>query len=124
MKLILLFSLTNLVTGTISYQNFKLYSVLCLTKSDVDRLKLWDHNPLIDFCSSPGVNRTSNIVIAPDIESKFVDFLSVENFNYEVLIENIEGLSHQLHYFFDIRQQIFRFSRSLSRFSIQNHQIL
>lgn len=92
MKLILLlvlafFEVENVELKT--YENFKVYSVSCGTKSDVESLKFWDHNPLIDFWTFPGINKTTNILVDPSLESKFEEFLSYENFNYEILIENV-----------------------------------
>lgn len=112
MKLILLFALVIFINKPViskSYENFKVYSLFCECKNDVETLQFWIHHPMIDFWNLPGVNRSANILINPAIESKFKDFLFHENFNYEVLIENVGRLSRQLHNFFSIHDQNFYF---------------
>lgn len=75
-----------------SYENFKLYSVSCLTRGDVENMKLWEHRHQADFWSSPGINKTNNVLVDPSLQSKFEEFLSFGNFNYEILIENVGKL--------------------------------
>lgn len=72
-----------------SYENFKVYSVPCESRIDVESLRFWEHNPLVDFWTLPGVNKTTSILVDPSLESEFQQFLSYENFNYEILIENV-----------------------------------
>lgn len=75
-----------------SYEYFKVYSVTCESRSDVESLKFLEQNPLVDFWSLPGVNKTSNILVDPSFQLEFEEFLSYENFNYEILIENVGKL--------------------------------
>ena len=59
---------------------------------DVGSIKFWEHNPLVDFWSLPGLNKTNNILVDPSLQLEFEKFLSYENFNYEILIENVGKL--------------------------------
>jgi Carboxypeptidase activation peptide len=72
-----------------SYENFKVYSVYCESRNDVESLKFWELNPMIDFWTSLGANKTTSILVDPSLEGEFEEFLSYENFNYEILIENV-----------------------------------
>lgn len=73
-----------------SYEGFKVYSVISEKLNDVESLKWWEHNPSIDFWSLPGINKTSNILVHPDHQKEFEEFLSNENFNHKILIENVQ----------------------------------
>ena len=109
MKLISVFVLAIFETKTLaskSYEYFKVYSVTCETKSEAESMMIWNHNPLVDFWSLPGVNRISKILVGPDIQPVFEDFLLSENFNYEILIANVGRLSHQIIYFSNFFHQI------------------
>lgn len=75
-----------------SYDKFKVYSVQYQSKEDVETMKYWAHNPYVDFWSSPGVNKTNNVLVDPSMQMNFEKFLSFENFNYEILIENVGRL--------------------------------
>lgn len=75
-----------------SYDNFKVYSVQYLSMENVETMKYWEHNPYVDFWSFPGVNKTSNVMVAPSMQINFENFLSFENFNYEILIKNVGKL--------------------------------
>lgn len=77
---------------TKSYDDYKVYAISYETQSDVKNIKFWEHNPLVDFWSLPGVNKTNNILVNPSLQTDFEKFLSLENFNYEILIENVEEL--------------------------------
>lgn len=115
MKSILLFALATLSTATAaskSYENFKLYEVLCVTSSDVEALIVWERNPLIDFWALPGVNKSAAVLVAPSLVKDFEDFLSDENFNYEILIENV-GQWVESWFFF----AVCRFEKSSKYFS-------
>lgn len=59
---------------------------------DVETMKYWQHNPYVEFWSSPGVNKTSNVLVHSSMQINFEKFLSFENFNYEILIENVGKL--------------------------------
>lgn len=109
MKLILVFVLAIFETETLaskSYEYFKVYSVTCETKSEVERMKFWDNKPMVDFWSLPGVNRTSKILVGPEMQPVFEDFLLNENFNYKILIANVGRLSHQMIYLSNFFHQI------------------
>lgn len=75
-----------------SYENFKVYLVSFRMKSDVESLNFWIENPMIDFWSLPAVNKSATILVGPSMHSQFEEFLSSENFNYEILIENVGRL--------------------------------
>lgn len=75
-----------------SYVNFKVYSVQYRSMENVEAMKYWEHNPYVDFWSFPGVNKTNNVMVAPSMQINFENFLSFENFNYEILIENVGKL--------------------------------
>lgn len=92
MKWVLLFVLAAFNAETAickSYENFKVYDILCVKPSDVKSLRFWEQNPLIDFWTLPGVNKTARVLVAPSLETDFEKFLSYENFNYKILIENV-----------------------------------
>lgn len=72
-----------------SYEKFKVYSVYFKALSEVENVLYWQHNPLIDFWSQPGINKTNNILVDPSVQMEFERFLSNEKFNYEILIENV-----------------------------------
>lgn len=95
MKVLFLFTVVVLnftICYSKSYEYFKVYSVSCERKSDVESIKFWEHNPLVDFWSFPGVNKTNSILVDPSLQMEFEEFLSYENFNYEILIENVGKL--------------------------------
>lgn len=99
MKLFLLSALTVLASFKIVlcysklYDHFKVYSVSCdSTASNMEILKFWEHHPKIDFWSRPGINKTNHILVDPRMQTEFEEFLSHENFNYEILIENVGKL--------------------------------
>lgn len=73
-----------------SYNNCKVYSVLCEKDTHLDNLILWENNPFIDFWSLPGTNKTSSILVDPRIQHEFEEFLIKGNYNYNVLIDNVE----------------------------------
>lgn len=75
-----------------SYDEFKVYSVQYQSMKDVEAMHYWEHNPYVDFWSSAGVNKTNNVMVDPSMQTKFEEFLSIENFNYEILIENVGKL--------------------------------
>lgn len=75
-----------------TYKDFKLYSIFCESQSDVKVLKFYEHNHLVDFWSRPGVNKFNQILVHPTLQPEFEEFLSHENFNYEILIENVGKL--------------------------------
>lgn len=97
MKSTLLFIVAILKIGTSfgyakSYEDFKVYSVSYARQSDVENIKFWEHNPRVDFWSSPGVNKTNHILVDPKRQREFEEFLSFEKFNYGILIENVGKL--------------------------------
>lgn len=75
-----------------TYENFKVYSVLSESVDDIESLRFWEHNHQVDFWSLPGVNKTTSIMVDPQLQPTFEEFLSSENFNYEILIENVGKL--------------------------------
>lgn len=75
-----------------TYKDFKLYSISCESQSDVEVLKFWEHSHLVDFWSRPAVNKLNQILVNPTLQPEFEQFLSYENFNYEILIENVGKL--------------------------------
>lgn len=75
-----------------SYDEFKVYSVQYQSMKDVETMNYWEHNPYVDFWSSPGINKTNNVLVDPSMQRKFEEFLSFENFNYDILIENVGKL--------------------------------
>lgn len=75
-----------------SYDKFKVYSIQYRSMKDVETMKYWQHNPYVEFWNSPGVNKTGNVLVHPSMQINFEKFLSFENFNYEILIENVEKL--------------------------------
>lgn len=89
-----------------SYEYFKVYAISYETQSDVENIKFWEHNPLIDFWSLPGVNKTNNILVDPSLQSDFEEFLSLENFNYRILIENVGKLVRPSIFVFSFRSSV------------------
>lgn len=88
-----LFAFMHISNCSTNYENFKVYSILCETQSDVEKIKLWQHNnPMVDFWSAPGVNKSADIFIDPPLQTKLEEFLSFEAINYEILIENVGKL--------------------------------
>lgn len=73
-----------------SYNNCKVYSVLCEKDSHLDNLILWEDNPFIDFWSLPGPNKTSSVLVDPKMQQQFEEFLMSGNYNYKILIDNVE----------------------------------
>lgn len=97
MKLIALFIFTvlgiNIIQCSIkTYDAFKVFSIYC-EKSNIESLKFWEHHSLIDFWSQPGINKTSQVLVDPSLQSEFEEFLLCGNFNYETLIENVGKLA-------------------------------
>lgn len=75
-----------------TYENFKVYSVVSESLGDIESLRFWERNHLVDFWSLPGINKTTDILVDPQLQPAFEEFLSFENFNYEILIENVGKL--------------------------------
>lgn len=75
-----------------TYKDFKLYSISCESQSDIEVLKFWEHNVDVDFWSPPRLNKLNHILVDPSLQPEFEEFLSYENFNYEILIENVGKL--------------------------------
>jgi len=73
-----------------SYESYKLYAVVCQQQRDVQSLMTWEHE--LDFWSLPGLHKTSKILVDPSRQSAFEAFLSDENFNYTILIENVQDV--------------------------------
>lgn len=73
-----------------SYNNCKVYSVLCEKDTHLDNLILWEDNQYIDFWSLPGPNKTSSILVDPRMQHEFEEFLIDGNYNYKILINDVE----------------------------------
>lgn len=71
-----------------SYENFKVYSITCETQDDVENMKRWELNPMVDFWSLPGVNKTIDVLVHPSLQIRLEAFLSYETIGYEILIGN------------------------------------
>lgn len=56
-------------------------------------LKQWEDNPAIDFWEQISrKGKPSRVMVAPDTQVQFEDFLNENNFTYELIIENVERL--------------------------------
>ena len=73
-----------------SYEGFKVYAVHYETKRDLESIKYFEHNPLVDFWSSPGINKTNHISVDPSMQLAFEEFLANGNFDFKVLVENVQ----------------------------------
>lgn len=80
------------IDATKTYEKFKVYSVVSETLGDIENLRFWERSQQIDFWSLPGINKTTSILVDPRLQPEFEEFLSNENFNYEILIENVGKL--------------------------------
>lgn len=75
-----------------SYKEYKVYSVFCKSRREVEVLKLWESSRSVDFWNRPSISKPSSVLVDPFLQPEFEAFLSSENFNYEILIENVGKL--------------------------------
>lgn len=60
------------------------------TKSQQKQLMSWGNKIGIDFWSHGGILNPSRVMTSPDVHSSFLNFLSVNNFKYEMIIDDVE----------------------------------
>lgn len=59
----------------------------------MDQLAEWQHNIDVDFWEPPGSEHI-RIMVAPDTQEQFQDFLVSSNIKNELIIDNVERYGH------------------------------
>lgn len=55
----------------------------------MDRLTEWQNSESVDFWEPPGAQHV-RVMVAPDTQEEFVNFLVDSNIEHELIIENVE----------------------------------
>ncbi|CAG9799908.1 unnamed protein product [Chironomus riparius] len=71
------------------YNGYKVYD-LSPTKEQIPFVMEWEFQTGIDFWSYGRANKAFRIMVSPEIESNFVNFLDKNEINYSIGIENVE----------------------------------
>ncbi|CRL08319.1 CLUMA_CG021383, isoform A [Clunio marinus] len=89
MKLVILFSIFSFVLAK-DYTNYKVYDVTP-NREQIKDLKAWEFQMGIDFWMSRGVDQTSRIMVSPEVEESFVNFLNKEGIDNKLIIEDVQS---------------------------------
>lgn len=73
------------------FDSYKVYDVTP-RKDQMADLMSWEFDAGIDFLGLGGAERVSKVMVSPDLQSHFVDFLARNGINYEMAIEDVEPL--------------------------------
>ncbi|KAG5677265.1 hypothetical protein PVAND_007036 [Polypedilum vanderplanki] len=71
------------------YSNYKVFEIMP-TRQQLDSLMKWEFEAGIDFWSTGEANKPSRVMVSPEIEQLFLQFLNLNDIQHKMTIENVE----------------------------------
>lgn len=71
--------------------SYKVWNVTPINDRQQESVQKWEHGNGIDFWDGPArLNKSSRIMISPEIQSKFEQFLNIAKIQHELIIDDVE----------------------------------
>lgn len=59
-------------------------------KEQIKTFMNWRYEAEVDFWTTGGAGRSSNVIVSPQIKNKFMNFLETNKIKYELIVKNVE----------------------------------
>lgn len=76
------------------YHSFKLYEVTP-SKPQIVELLNWEYQTGVDFWTKPVAGRASKIMLSPDVQEPFLNFLVRNQIEHKLSVDNVQSILHQ-----------------------------